>query len=170
MSLKNKVLDKIIHGMDPRVAIVEVLGNKCSTCSYSNPAALKLTHPEAGEFRKQAGNYYRYRDWLIQHFEEKGYRVLCANCIEIEKVARELGRHKLSIPTPIYIYNPKQGQDSTVDPLLLMKTNYPDTNVWVVNNEIITSSLTNEEYSLQIFLFSTGIKLYTSNEVQVYGI
>jgi hypothetical protein len=68
-----------------RQQILNLLGNKCAKCGFSDPRALQIDHIEGGGYSKRQGisvdNQYRH----IIKSKGEGYQLLCANCNQIKK-------------------------------------------------------------------------------------
>jgi len=82
---RNKSAKK--HGKLLRLKVVELLGNKCARCGFSDPRALQIDHIFGGGAKELKKNeYYKYlkRILAMPNPNEK-YQILCANCNWIKR-------------------------------------------------------------------------------------
>ena len=74
-----------------RLAAVEVLGNKCVKCGFSDERALQIDHVHGGGRKERREHYdnstYMYR--RIRDGDITDYQLLCANCNQIKKTERK---------------------------------------------------------------------------------
>ncbi len=82
-----------------RSQILDLLGNKCAVCGFSDPKALQIDHIHGGGYRQRQGvgidNQYR----LILEVKGEGYQLLCANCNQIKKYVNKENRHRATATT-----------------------------------------------------------------------
>ena len=76
-----------------RSAVLELLGNKCVKCGFSDPRALQIDHVNGGGMQerrdlKHKGSGKKYHNVVIKSVlnKEGRYQLLCANCNWIKKV------------------------------------------------------------------------------------
>jgi hypothetical protein len=66
-----------------RLEILELLGNKCDVCGFSDPRALQVDHIHGGgqKERKRFSNYFVYLKYVLAQIKtgSKDYQLLCAN-------------------------------------------------------------------------------------------
>ena len=70
-----------------RLRILELLGNKCSICGFTDERALQIDHVNGGGTAKRKNwNYGKYYKLVLEEINNgsKEYRCLCANCNVIE--------------------------------------------------------------------------------------
>lgn len=88
-----------------RLAVLDVLGNKCVKCGFADERALQLDHIEGGGNKQRKGpkfnNYRYYLDIVEGRISLATLQLLCANCNWIKKVVngevKKLGNGRLSI-------------------------------------------------------------------------
>jgi hypothetical protein len=78
---------------ETRIEILNLLGNKCSICGYSDPRALQIDHVNGGgrkELRKFS-NYFIHLKFVLTQIKagSKDYQLLCANHNAIKRYENE---------------------------------------------------------------------------------
>ena len=76
-----------------RKEILELLGNRCKLCGFSDFRALQIDHVNAGgrKHRRQYPSRCTYYRKILAEIKagSKEYQCLCANCNEIKRVKNE---------------------------------------------------------------------------------
>lgn len=76
-----------------RQQILDLFGNKCAVCGFSDPRALQIDHIHGGGYRQRQHinvlKIYRH----ILEVKGEGYQLLCANCNQIKKYVNKENRH-----------------------------------------------------------------------------
>lgn len=70
-----------------RIAVLGILGNKCTMCGFNDPRALQIDHINGGghkERREIKGTYSYHVIESVLNKENK-YQLLCANCNWIKR-------------------------------------------------------------------------------------
>lgn len=78
------------YGRKMRKAVLEVLGNKCAKCGFSDSRALQIDHINGGGSKERkttgTGSAYFYKTVLESFIKkEQKYQLLCANCNWIKR-------------------------------------------------------------------------------------
>lgn len=72
-----------------RVGVLELLGNKCTKCGFSDTRALQIDHIKAGGSAERKNREYKgtFHANVIKSFldNENKYQLLCANCNWIKR-------------------------------------------------------------------------------------
>lgn len=68
-----------------REGILELLGNKCSSCGFSDTRALQIDHINGGGYATRLHTCTAKRYRKILEGGGDGYQLLCANCNQIKK-------------------------------------------------------------------------------------
>lgn len=84
------------HYWKLRIELFHLLGNKCSSCGFTDFRALDIDHVRnnGNEERKIYKNYRKFLRETIQKVKEdsKDYQLLCANCNRIKEFERKPNR------------------------------------------------------------------------------
>lgn len=86
-------LNQVQHNQNIRAQAVELLGNRCVQCGFSDARALQIDHIEGGGSaeRRKIGTSGIVRRVING---EPGYQLLCANCNFIKRCEKEeYGHH-----------------------------------------------------------------------------
>ena len=76
-----------------RRQVLELLGDKCAACGFSDIRALEIDHIDGGGYRAKlhVSVLRRYKNILEARGE--GRQLLCANCNQIKKHVNKENRH-----------------------------------------------------------------------------
>lgn len=76
-----------------RNAVLEVLGNKCKMCGFTDKRALQIDHVHGGGSAETRifGTGVDYYRQMFQHIED--YQILCANCNWIKRAENQEVSH-----------------------------------------------------------------------------
>lgn len=87
-----------------RQEVIDLLGGKCSTCSFSDIRALEIDHIQGdGYLEKATGTITRYRKLVNTPNLVERFQLLCGNCHNIKTHDRGEHRRAASRPTPLVI-------------------------------------------------------------------
>lgn len=82
-----------------RLSVIEILGNKCCKCGFSDRRALQIDHINGGGSKERKekgfnGNFHRH---VLKSFmnKENKYQLLCANCNWIKRCEENETKHNL---------------------------------------------------------------------------
>ena len=76
-----------------RQQVLELLGNQCAICGFSDMRALQIDHIDGGGYRAKLHRSVIGRYKGILEVKGKGYQLLCANCNQIKKYVNKENRH-----------------------------------------------------------------------------
>lgn len=74
-----------------RRQVLEIMGNRCARCGFSDPRALQIDHLKIVGQREREHSYSKFTESRIRKMNEKGepwhleYQLLCANCNWIKR-------------------------------------------------------------------------------------
>jgi hypothetical protein len=87
---KNSAKSAHKRAKEVRLEILQLLGNKCSVCGFSDHRALQVDHIHGGgqKERKQFSNYFVYLKYVLSQIKagSKDYQLLCANHNAIKRI------------------------------------------------------------------------------------
>lgn len=72
-----------------RLKVLEILGEVCVNCGYTDTRALQIDHVHGGGTQERMGSTTYYVNVLRSVHEKEGkYQILCANCNWIKRVTK----------------------------------------------------------------------------------
>jgi len=80
-----------------RVAALEILGNKCCKCGFTDTRALQIDHINGGGVKDRKNTTGNFSKKVIESFlnKENKYQLLCANCNWIKRFENKEIRKKI---------------------------------------------------------------------------
>ena len=68
-----------------RQQVLELLGNQCVVCGFSDRRALQIDHINGGGYKAKLHKSVLRKYKLLLESKGEGYQLLCANCNQIKK-------------------------------------------------------------------------------------